>query len=125
MKKNIVLILFFLCVGCSSKMTYQKIDNQKLAQVMSEQEEVVLIDVRSFDEFKSGHIENAINIPVDGITVDTMRNIENDSYIVLYCQSGNRSKQAAEKLIELGYINVYDYGSINNYNGNIIKETDN
>ena len=124
MKKILLLILLVLFVGCSSnKVTYQKIDNDKLSQVMNDTNDYVIIDVRSFSEYQEGHIENSINIPVDGITIDTMRNIENDDIIIVYCRSGNRSKQAALKLIDLGYINVYDYGAIDNYKGNIIKET--
>ena len=64
------------------------------------------------------------NIPVDGINEDTVRNLDTDDYIIVYCQSGNRSRQAALKLLDLGYINVFDYGSIDNYDGEIInKET--
>lgn len=123
-KKLLLLIILILFVGCSSnKVTYQKIDNEKLSQITADTNEYVIIDVRSFQEYQEAHIENAINIPVDGITTDTLRNIENDDIIIVYCRSGNRSKEAALKLIDLGYINVYDYGAINNYQGNIIKET--
>lgn len=125
MKKIILIILVLLCIGCSNnKPSYQKINNDKLYQVIEEIDNYVILDVRTFPEYNNGHIENAINIPVDGINEDTVRNLDTDDYIIVYCQSGNRSRQAALKLLDLGYINVFDYGSIDNYDGEIInKET--
>lgn len=122
MKKILLLIFIIVIVGCSnSKVSYQKIDNEQLYNVFEEKDDYTIIDVRSFSEYQEGHIENAINIPVDGITSDTLKDIDSDEVVIVYCRSGNRSKQAALKLIELGYTNVYDYGSINNYEGEIIK----
>ena len=72
----------------------------------------VIIDVRSSIEYESGHIVNAINIPVDNIgSVD----YDKDTVIIVYCASGVRSDNAADALIDLGYTNVYnlDGGLIN------------
>lgn len=122
MKKILLIFLIILIAGCSTKKTtYQKINNDELYTVFEENENYTIIDVRSLGEYQSGHIENSINIPVDGISSDTLKDIDSDEIIIVYCRSGNRSKQAALKLIELGYTNVYDYGSINNYDGEIIK----
>lgn len=122
MKKIIILILLIFTFGCSnSKVNYKKIDNEGLEQVFNEYSEYTIIDVRTFPEYNGGHIEGAINIPVDGINSDTIKNIDKSDAIIVYCQSGNRSKQAASKLIDLGYINVYDLGAISEYDGNIVK----
>ena len=126
MKKILLLILIILFTGCSSNnVTYQQIDNDKFNHIITNNNPYTIIDVRTFSEYQEGHIENAINIPVDGITSDTVKNINLDEIIIVYCRSGNRSKQAALKLIDLGYTNVFDYGAITNYEGNIIKETNN
>jgi phage shock protein E len=71
----------------------------------------VLIDVRTKDEFKSGHLEKAINIPyteiedqIKSITKDTNKNI------VVYCRSGRRSGIAQKTLLKMGYENVINGG---------------
>lgn len=72
-----------------------------------------LIDVRTNDEFNEGHIEKAINIPYDQIAEDIPYG--KDKVIIVYCRSGSRSYAAATTLVNLGYSNVYDLGSIDNY----------
>ena len=62
-----------------------------------------------------GHIMGAKSYPVTTILNDIEEDYDKNTYIIVYCKSGNRSKIAAEGLIELGYKNVYDLGSINNW----------
>ena len=74
---------------------------------------VIVVDVREQSEYDSGHIENAILMPlgeIDDIAGAILPN--KDSVVLVYCRSGNRSATAAEKLISLGYNNVYDFGGI-------------
>ena len=98
--------------GCSS--SYKTI-NKKEAQKLIEEKDAILVDVRSTLEFQQGHINNAVSFPVATILEDIVLEYEKDTYIIVYCQSGKRSKTAAEGLIEIGYENVYDLGSINNW----------
>ena len=72
----------------------------------------VIIDVRTIDEYQSGHIENSLNIEwqvIDGIN----ESIPKDEKIYLYCRSGNRSGKAQDALINMGYKNVINLGGIN------------
>ncbi|MCB9450078.1 MAG: rhodanese-like domain-containing protein [Anaerolineaceae bacterium] len=71
----------------------------------------VLIDVRTPEEFASGHIHGAINIPVEVIG-SRLSEVPQGEPIVLYCRSGNRSAQAASILVSAGYTGVYDLGGI-------------
>ena len=72
-------------------------------------ENVLYLDVRSRLEFSNSHIDNAINIDVDEIEENIKDLVPNkDRTIIVYCQSGNRSKTASEKLIKLGYKNIYN-----------------
>ena len=73
-----------------------------------------IIDVRTPDEFSAGHIEGAINIPVDriGLDVRTIMGLKQDSRILLYCRSGRRSAVAAGVLQQQGYKHVLDGGGI-------------
>ncbi len=69
----------------------------------------ILIDVRSPQEYKEGHLDGAICIPTYEIEMQIQNEIKNkEEKIVLYCDSGMRSKRAQKKLQKMGYINVYN-----------------
>lgn len=119
MKKILFLMVICLLItGCGSdnKMSSNSINTISVDEVKSlvdsfnDQDNLVIIDVRTNEEYKEGHIKNSINIPVDNIE---KINYRKDTKIVLYCRSGNRSNQAALKLKSLGYENIYDMGGIN------------
>ena len=73
----------------------------------------VIIDVRTIDEYKSGHIENSLNIEWEAID-EINEFIAKDEKIYLYCRSGNRSGKAQNILINIGYKDVTNLGGINN-----------
>ena len=77
----------------------------------------IIVDVRSSQEYYEGHINGAINIPYYEIKMDVNNVLKNkNEEIVLYCQTGFRSKQAYKKLIKLEYKNVYNlYGGLDNW----------
>lgn len=82
----------------------------------------ILIDVRRLDEFEEGHIPGAINIPNESIGTEEIAELpDKNQTIYVYCRSGNRSKQASQKLVELGYTNVIEFGGIIDYSGKIEK----
>lgn len=107
--KKLLLALTLILLGCSSN--YKTVDVDTVYKAINNSN-VVILDVRTVEEYNEGHIMNAINIPIDDI--DTI-NIEKDKTIYIYCASGNRSKMATNKLIDMGYTDVYDMGGINNY----------
>lgn len=85
-------------------------------------ENAIILDVRTIDEYKSGHIKDAINIPNETISKDVENVLtDKDATILVYCRSGNRSKQAAKKLARLGYTNVLEFGGINTWRYEIVK----
>ncbi len=71
----------------------------------------LLIDVRTPEEFNSGHIEGAVNIPVDALA-SRLNEVPSGQPVVVYCRSGNRSAQASNILAQAGYSTVYDLGGI-------------
>lgn len=116
------LSLVLLITGCkmgNNKIEVQPIDKSLAIQKI--EDGAILIDVRTASEYSANHIEGAINIDVTEILSlkgelgYNNRNISKNTVLILYCRSGNRSLQAANKLIELGYTNVYDLGSIDNW----------
>lgn len=110
MKYIVLVVLSIIIVGCSSSesFTYKKITNEEAREIMSENEDVLVLDVRSREEFDEEHIEGAYNLPYDEI--NDLIPIDKSTIIFVYCKSGTRSKIAAEKLLELGY-EVYDLGA--------------
>lgn len=81
---------------------------------------VFLIDVRTKQEYESGHVPNSINIDVQDLRAKIEERVSNEGNIILlYCRSGNRSAQAAKVLQEMGYPLVFDLGGINSYTGEI------
>lgn len=71
----------------------------------------VLLDVRTPEEFATGHIPGAVNISVETLA-SHLDEVPTDQPVVVYCRSGNRSAQAADILTSAGYKSVYDLGGI-------------
>lgn len=90
--------------------------------LMQEDSGYILLDVRRTDEFEEGHIPGAINIPNESIGSEEIAELpDKNQTIYVYCRSGNRSKQASQKLVDLGYTNVIEFGGIIDYSGEIAK----
>lgn len=107
------LLLLAGCGGGGKEASYQQISQEKAKEMMDTQE-VVIVDVREQDEYDSGHIPDAVLLPVGTIDEDTAAAAipEKDSTVLVYCRSGNRSKTASSALAELGYTNIYEFGGI-------------
>ena len=122
--KRFLLLLPVLCIclcACShdAKAKVEKITPEQAKQMM-DQEEVIIVDVRSEEEYAQGHILHSLNVPLDQIT--DMKNYANvDDTLLVYCRSGNRSAQASEQLIKNGFIHVYDFGGIMEWPYDIVK----
>ncbi|QGT99353.1 hypothetical protein SYNTR_0760 [Candidatus Syntrophocurvum alkaliphilum] len=99
-----------------------KISPQEVKQKIDENYNMQIIDVRTKEEYLTGHIPNSILIPVDELRVKIHESVpDKEQKIILYCRSGNRSQSAMKILIELGYNNVYDLGGINDWPYDIEK----
>ena len=98
------------------KHSYQQI-TQEAAKEMMDTQEAVILDVREQHEYDSGHIPDAVLLPVGTITEDTAAAVidDLDTVVLVYCRSGNRSKTASQALADLGYTNVYEFGGINDW----------
>ena len=127
----LLVALLTLSVGCGSNASLEKEPEEKGyttitaedAKVEMEMEEPFLIlDVRTQEEYDEGHIPEAVLVSVTDIE-DRIESVvpEKSMKLLVYCRSGNRSQAAAEKLVELGYTNVYDFGGIQNWPYEIVK----
>lgn len=103
------------------KAEYKKITSDE-AKKMIETQKVIVVDVRTLEEYTEGHIPNAISVPLETIENKAEAKLKNkDDLILVYCRSGRRSREAALKLIEKGYTNVIDFGGIKDWNGEVVK----
>jgi rhodanese-related sulfurtransferase len=103
-----------------SSINYVSMDD--IVQIMNENSDYIILDVRTVEEYNEGHIQNAICIPNEIIGEDTVNKLPNkEQLILIYCRSGNRSKQAAQKLKNLGYTNLIEFGGIIDWAGDVVK----
>lgn len=123
MKKFLTVLLGLSLFGCSSKANYHQIDGQSALDMMNNETDYIIIDVRTESEYQQGHIKNAINIPNESIDESVSEILtDKDQLLLVYCRSGNRSKQASEKLAKLGYSNIYEFGGISDFPGEIVNQ---
>lgn len=94
---------------------YARISAQEAKQMMDDNKNAVVVDVRTAEEYNERHIPGAISIPLDEIDKQQFRALSPDDVILVYCRSGSRSKRAAEKLAAAGYKNVFDFGGVNDW----------
>ena len=104
------------------KAAYHKLSAEEAYEMMASQE-VVVVDVRTRKEYDGGHIENAVLVPNESIGSEMPETLpDKEATLLIYCRSGRRSKQAAEKLLKLGYQNVYDFGGVIDWPYELVKE---
>ena len=100
--------------------SYTKISQDQAKAMMEKEDGHIIVDVRRQDEFETGHIPGAICIPNESIGTEQPEELPDlDQIILVYCRSGNRSKQASQKLFDMGYTNVYEFGGIIDWTGAI------
>ena len=101
---------------------YRQISMEEALAEMAETEGYLMLDVRTKEEFADGHIPGAVNIPVETIGSEAPAELpDREQRIYVYCRSGNRSKQASQKLVNLGYADIVEFGGIRDYKGEVEK----
>ena len=95
---------------------------QEAKQRMEENSEAIVLDVRTQEEFDQGHIPGAVCLPNEFIAADMPFPFGKDTELLLYCRSGNRSAEAAKKLRDLGFSNVFDFGGMQDWPYDITTE---
>ena len=106
----------------SDKVAYHKISAEEAYEMMASQK-VVVVDVRTREEYDGGHIENAVLVPNESIGSEIPEALpDKEATLLVYCRSGRRSKDAAQKLLALGYQSVYDFGGVIDWPYELVKE---
>ena len=125
----IMILLAFMIGGCGMVQvmdgdgmvrSYTQISQEEAKKMMEADDGHIILDVRRFDEFNEGHIPGAICIPNESIIDEPPEELPDlDQIILVYCRSGRRSKEAAQKLFDMGYLNVYEFGGIIDWTGEV------
>ena len=124
-KRLITIILSALLLSsCAatgkSSLGYRTITMDEAVKMMSSERDYIILDVRTPEEYAEGHIPGAINVPNETIGTAEIPELPDKAQLILvYCRSGRRSKEAAEKLVKLGYTNIVEFGGIIDWKGKI------
>lgn len=122
------LSIAMMLTGCSDNSegdSYMQISVKEAIEMMEKEKDYIILDVRTIEEYNEGHIPEAICVPNETIGEDMIEELpDKEQAILVYCRSGNRSKQAADKLVKQGYCNVYEFGGIIDWTGEIVSEND-
>ncbi len=123
----ILIAAVILLTGCSiggtgNSASYHQITQEEAKEMMTKDDGHIIVDVRRQDEYDEGHIPGAVLIPNESITDKQPEQLPDlNQVILIYCRSGRRSKEASQKLADMGYTNIYEFGGINTWNGEIEK----
>jgi len=139
-KNRIYLIAAILLVGsfsgCSNKnvetnkegltvqnkASFSNITPEEAKKRLDSEKGIILLDVRTKEEYETGHIKDSKLMPVDTLKEESVKSLlDKDATIYVYCRSGNRSVTAANILVEQGYKNVYNLGGISNWPYDVVK----
>ena len=127
MKKLIPILLSVLlltgCAGTGNQTnSYRRISMDEAIAMMEQESGYIILDVRTPEEFAEKHIPTAINVPNENIGTGEISALpDKDQLIMVYCRSGRRSKEAAEKLVKLGYTNIVEFGGIIDWKGETVS----
>ena len=103
------------------KAVYRQVSAADAAALMESESGYIILDVRTQAEYDQGHIPGAICIPNETIGSDDIPQLPDKGQLILvYCRSGNRSRQAAQKLADAGYTNIVEFGGILSWTGETI-----
>ena len=128
----LILIMLLMLAGCAAPKEnkdmpaqYRMIGMEEAVSMLQTEKDYILLDVRTPEEFAEKHIPGAINIPNEDISDSEPEALPNKNQLILvYCRSGNRSKQASQKLADMGYTNVVEFGGINDWPGETVSGTE-
>ena len=112
----------FGCLGSNKAEGYESISQEAAKKLMDSNPNCIILDVRSQEEFITGHIPKAICIPHDEIKAEAPKKLLDKSQLILvYCSTGRRSKIASKTLAEMQYTNVKEFGGITTWKYGTIK----
>ena len=122
-------VMMFAC-GCGGANSapaeqgeYRRVSSDEAQKLMETESGYIIVDVRTQREYEEGHIPKAICIPNESIDKEPPSLLpDKGQEIFVYCRSGRRSKEAAQKLADMGYANIIEFGGIMDWHGEVTTE---
>lgn len=114
--------------GCAAsapagQAAYRQVSADEAEKMMERETGYIIVDVRTQREYDEGHIPKAVCIPNETIDREPPALLPDKAQeIFVYCRSGRRSKEAAQKLVGMGYTNVVEFGGIRDWHGEITTD---
>ena len=116
------LLLIAGCAAPAQESGYRQVTAEEAVALMEKESGYIILDVRTAQEYSEKHIPKAVNIPNESIGTEDLPALPDKNQLILvYCRSGNRSKQASEKLAALGYTNIVEFGGIKSWPGETVS----
>ena len=119
-----IFAVLLLLTGCGAEdaPAYRQVSSDEAAAMMASESDYLILDVRTQEEYEQGHIPGAVCVPNESIGSGELSALpRKDQLILVYCRSGNRSKQAAQKLADAGYTNIVEFGGILSWTGETVS----
>ena len=115
----LMIPLVVLCMGCGGE-SYKHLTHDEARAMLKSDPNIILLDVRTAEEYEKKHIVDAILIPIADLREGDFSKIpDKNATIIIYCWTGRRAQDSAEILIEHGYKNVYEMGGIVDWTGSV------
>lgn len=127
---SVLVLLAVVALGCKTQANtegalpagYHKITAAEAKQKMAANPQAVVLDVRTAEEFREKHIPKAVLLPLAEVKEKAAVVLpDKNAEILVYCRSGNRSRQAGVLLAEMGYTLVYDFGGIQDWPYEVVQ----
>ena len=119
-----IFAVLLLLTGCGAEdaPAYRQVSSDEAAAMMASESGYLILDVRTRAEYEQGYIPGAVCVPNESIGSGELSALpRKDQLILVYCRSGNRSKQAAQKLADAGYTNIVEFGGILSWTGETVS----
>lgn len=114
----ILFLISTLLMGCSNE--YKHLSKEEALELMETQDDYLIVDVRTEEEYDRKHIPKAILIPIEQLKAGNFSKLPNKNQTLLvYCWTGRRAEDSAKILVNNGYKNVYEIGGLVDWNGKI------
>lgn len=120
MKKFFIPIIFICMIiaGCSN--TYTHLSAEEAAKFMKRNPDAIILDVRTEDEYSRHHIPNSLLVPIETLRAGDFSALpDKNKIIMVYCWTGRRAEDASAILIENGYTNIYEFGGLIDWRGEV------
>lgn len=117
----LVVLIVAICTGCGAAGTYRHLTPEDAQKIIDTESDVIILDVRTPEEYAKSHIPDAVLLPVEEIRQGNFALLpDKNQKILVYCWTGRRAGEAAKILVENGYKNICEFGGLVDWNGALV-----